>query len=148
MHHPNGEYAIHLAHGLLARSEALLRQRGVGRRLALITNDVVGDLYAAAVREALEAAGFEVATCLVPDGEAHKTLDTVRTIYDSWIDAGQDRGSTVVALGGGVIGDMAGFAASTYLRGVPLVQVPTTLLAMVDSSVGGKVAVDHPQART
>jgi 3-dehydroquinate synthase len=99
------------------------------------------------VTEGLEAAGLQVVTCLVPDGEAHKTLDSVRKLYDSFIHAGLDRHGTVLALGGGVIGDMAGFAAATYLRGVPLVQLPTTLLAMVDASVGGKVAVDHPRGK-
>jgi 3-dehydroquinate synthase len=84
---------------------------------------------------------------MVPDGEAHKTLSTVQGLYDCFIDAGLDRRSAVLALGGGVVGDMAGFAADTYLRGVPLVQLPTTLLSMVDSSVGGKVAVDHPRGK-
>ena len=85
--------------------------------------------------------------CTVPDGELHKSLETVRILYDAFIDAGLDRGGAVLALGGGVIGDMAGFAAATYLRGVGLVQVPTSLLSMVDSSVGGKVAVDHPRGK-
>jgi 3-dehydroquinate synthase len=110
----------------------------------LVTNPTVATLYAAPVTESLETAGFVVKACTVPDGEAHKTLDTVRMLYDRFIEAGLDRSGVVLALGGGVIGDMAGFAAATYLRGVALVQVPTTLLAMVDSSVGGKVAVDHP----
>jgi 3-dehydroquinate synthase len=83
----------------------------------------------------------------VPDGEASKTLGTVRGLYDSFVDAGLDRHGAVSALGGGVVGDMAGFAAATYLRGVPFVQLPTSLLAMVDSSVGGKVAVDHPRGK-
>jgi 3-dehydroquinate synthase len=92
-------------------------------------------------------AGFQAAVCLVPDGEVHKTLETVQALYDFFIEAGLDRQGAVLALGGGVVGDMAGFAAATYLRGVPLVQFPTSLLAMVDSSVGGKVAVDHPRGK-
>jgi len=88
-----------------------------------------------------------VARCMVPDGEAHKTLAAVRNLYDCFIESGLDRSGVVIALGGGVVGDMVGFAAATYLRGVPLVQLPTTFLAMVDSSVGGKVAVDHPRGK-
>ena len=84
---------------------------------------------------------------LLPDGEAHKNLDTVRHIYDRMLACGADRGTTLVALGGGVIGDMAGFAAATYMRGIPLLQMPTTLLSMVDSSVGGKTGVDLPQGK-
>ncbi|TEU15066.1 MAG: 3-dehydroquinate synthase [Anaerolineales bacterium] len=145
--YPDGEYAIHLGRGLLTQSGTLLRQRGLSGQVALVTNPTVDDLYTALVAESLETAGFQVATCTVPDGEAHKTLDMVRTLYDCFIEAGLDRRGAVLALGGGVIGDMAGFAAATYLRGVPLVQLPTTLLAMVDASVGGKVAVDHPRGK-
>jgi 3-dehydroquinate synthase len=83
----------------------------------------------------------------IPDGEEHKTLNTVRAVYDQLIDAQLDRQSTIIALGGGVVGDLAGFVAATYLRGVPFVQMPTTLLAMVDASIGGKVAVDHPRGK-
>lgn len=142
--HPGGAYPVILGRGLLARSGLLLRDLEMGGSAALVTNPTVEALHAGPVTESLEGAGFRVALCTVPDGEAHKTLDTVRGLYDDFIRAGLDRSSPVVALGGGVIGDMAGFAAATYLRGVPLVQMPTSLLAMVDASVGGKVAVDHP----
>ena len=145
--HPGGEYPIHLGRGLLADAGSLFREQGLGSQVALVTNPNVGDLYHGVVAESLEQCGYRAATCTVPDGESHKSLGTVRTMYDAFIDAGLDRSSTVVALGGGVIGDMAGFAAATYLRGVDLVQVPTTLLSMVDSSVGGKVAVDHPRGK-
>jgi len=144
---PGGEYAVHLGRGLLAQAGPLLQGQNLSGRIVLVTNLTVGDLYAASVTESLEAAAFQVATCIVPDGEAHKTLDTVRTLYDCFVEAGLDRHGAVMALGGGVIGDMAGFAAATYLRGLPLVQLPTTLLAMVDASVGGKVAVDHPRGK-
>lgn len=142
--HPAGEYAIELGQDLLVRSGALLRDLGFGGRVAVVTNPTVDDLYGAELLAGLEAANLQATVCLVPDGEAHKTLETVQAVYDRLIDIGLDRQGAILALGGGVIGDMAGFAAATYLRGVPLVQVPTTLLSMVDSSVGGKVAVDHP----
>ncbi len=145
--YPGGEYTVWLGRGLLAESGMLLQQHGLGGQAVLVTNRTVGDLYAAAVGESLRAAGFEVTSRIVPDGEAHKTLDTVRALYDGFVEAGLDRHGVLLALGGGVVGDMAGFAAATYLRGVPLVQVPTTLLAMVDASVGGKVAVDHPRGK-
>lgn len=145
--HPGGEYAIHLGRGLLAQIGVMLRQRGLGGRVALATTPPIGDLYLAPAIRSLENAGYEATPCIAPDGEKHKTLDTVRTLYDCFIEAGLDRHGAVLALGGGVIGDMAGFAAATYLRGVPLLQLPTTLLAMVDSSVGGKVAVDHPRGK-
>jgi shikimate kinase/3-dehydroquinate synthase len=144
---PGGTYAIHLGRELLPRTGSLLRAQDLSGRLVLVTNPTVGDLYAASVVESLETAGFRAATCIVPDGEAYKTLDTVRQLYDGFIEAGLDRRGAVLALGGGVIGDLTGFAAATYLRGVPLVQLPTTLLAVVDASVGGKAAVDHPRGK-
>lgn len=144
---PGGGYRVCLGRGLLAQVGTLLRKQKLNGQVVLVTNPTVGRLYAASVTESLKTASFQVATCIVPDGEAHKTLATVRTLYNCFVEAGLDRHGTVLALGGGVIGDMAGFAAATYLRGVPLVQLPTTLLAMVDASVGGKVAVDHPRGK-
>lgn len=145
--HPNGQYSIHLGPGLLDQTGALVREQGLGGPVALVSNTTVSALYADRVSRSLAAAGLPVVVHTVPDGEQYKTLDTMQTMYDAFIDAELDRHSTVVALGGGVIGDMAGLAAATYLRGVPLVQVPTTVLSMVDSSVGGKVAVDHPRGK-
>jgi 3-dehydroquinate synthase len=145
--HPGGEYPIHLGAGLLARAGDFLRAQGLGEQVVLVTTPPVGEHYAGQVQSNLEHAGLQVTTCTAPDGEANKTLDTVRSLYDLFIGAGLDRAGTVLALGGGVIGDMAGFAAATYLRGVGLVQCPTSLLSMVDSSVGGKVAVDHPRGK-
>ncbi len=144
---PAGGYQIHLGKGLLARVGELARQQGLGGRVALVTNPTVGDLYAPTVVVSLRKAGLEPVICQAPDGEAYKTLDTVSSLYDQFIIGGLDRYGAVLALGGGVIGDLAGFAAATYMRGVPLVQLPTTLLAMVDASVGGKVAVDHPRGK-
>jgi shikimate kinase/3-dehydroquinate synthase len=144
---PTGSYEIHLGEGLLTRVGELAWEWRLRGRVALVTNPTVGDLYASSVVKSLQEAGFEPVVCRAPDGEAYKTLDTVRSLYDQFVAGGLDRYGVVLALGGGVIGDMAGFAAATYLRGVPLVQLPTTLLAMVDASIGGKVAVDHPQGK-
>lgn len=111
--------------------------------VAIISNDIVGPLYGAALRECIP--GSYLIT--VPDGEHYKNLDTIRDIYDTLLDNSASRSTLAIALGGGVIGDMAGFAASTFMRGIPFVQVPTTLLAMVDASIGGKTGVDLPQGK-
>jgi shikimate kinase/3-dehydroquinate synthase len=115
--------------------------------VALVSDDVVGPLYADRVVASLEGADLRVARCTMPAGEAHKTLDTVSDLYGQFLAAGLDRSGLVLALGGGVVGDVAGFAAATFMRGLSLVQVPTTLLAMVDSSVGGKTGVDLPAGK-
>ena len=114
------------------------------RRIAMISNPKISALYGRLVIETLKDHGFSVYEINVPDGEEFKTLKTLEQIYDELIHQNFDRSSGLIALGGGVIGDMVGFAAATYLRGVPFVQIPTTLLAQVDSSVGGKTAVNHP----
>ena len=134
-------YPIHIGEGLLADGE-LLRQVLGGGQAALITNDVVAPLYLDRVLEALQ--GAPVTTIVLPDGEQHKNLATLDGIYDQLMVAKLDRKSTLIALGGGVIGDITGFAAATWLRGVRYIQAPTTLLAQVDSSVGGKTGVNHP----
>jgi 3-dehydroquinate synthase len=115
---------------------------GLGKRCALITDRNVGRLHAKAAEASLQAAGFDVVTITVPAGETAKSLKTVQYCYDQLAAHRLERKSFVVAVGGGVIGDLAGFVAATYLRGVPFLQVPTTLLAQVDSSVGGKVGVN------
>lgn len=135
--HPGGEYAVVVGEGLLER---LAELAGIHAPYVVVTDSNVGPLYAG------RCAGA-TAVITLPAGEQHKTLTTVRRIYDELLAAGLDRKGTIVALGGGVIGDMAGFAAATYLRGVDFVQCPTTLLAMVDASVGGKVGVDLPQGK-
>ena len=147
---PNGAYPIFVGTSLLAQVGKLvleLQSENFSKRCAIVTNDRVGALHVAPVVDALRANGFEPCVIEIPDGEKFKTLDTLRTIYDRLIDAQLDRKSIVFALGGGVIGDMTGFAAATFLRGVEFVQLPTTLLAMVDASIGGKVAVDHPRGK-
>ncbi len=134
-------YPIYVGEGLLAEGD-LLRQAAAGGRAAVITNDVVAEHYLDRVLEALR--GVPATPVILPDGERHKNLATLGGIYDKLMAAKIDRKSTLIALGGGVIGDIAGFAAATWLRGVRCVQAPTTLLAQVDSSVGGKTGVNHP----
>jgi len=116
----------------------------VGTKVAVVTNPTVNKLYGKTVLTSLAAAGFTSMPVEIPDGEQHKTLDWANAIFTALLINTFDRRSPLVALGGGVIGDLTGFAASSYMRGVPFVQVPTTLLAMVDSSVGGKTGVNHP----
>ena len=134
-------YPIHIGPALLANADFLAASIGAAQIL-LVSNDVVAPLYLERVTRAL--AGRRVETVIVADGERHKTLETFAEIIDRLIDARFHRDCCVVALGGGVVGDVAGFAAACYQRGVDLVQIPTTLLAQVDSSVGGKTAVNHP----
>ncbi len=135
-------YPIIMGEGVLGQLGHLLASRAGSRQVAVVTNDGLADLHGQHVLTILHDAGLQPVLIQIPEGEQHKTLDTVRHLYEQFLYAGLDRHSVVVALGGGVVGDVAGFAAATYLRGVPLVQVPTSLLAMVDASVGGKVGVD------
>lgn len=117
----------------------------LGGDCLVVTNETVGPLYLDKLRENL--AGKTVESILLPDGEKYKTTDTLHTVLDKLVEVGANRDTTVVALGGGVVGDIAGFAAASYMRGVGFVQVPTTLLAQVDSSVGGKTGINHPQGK-
>lgn len=119
----------------------------LGNKVMVVSNKTVFDLYGDRAIRSLTAANFEVSECLLNDGEQFKTLESLQQIYDRALENGLERSSTLVALGGGVIGDMTGFAAATWLRGINVVQVPTTLLAMVDSSIGGKTGVNHPQGK-
>lgn len=146
---PDGGYTVYLGAHLQTGDffSTLFHGENFSPRCALITNPQIGPLYAPRILDALRAAGFEPTVIEVPEGERYKTLETVGTLYDRLIAAHLDRGSPVLALGGGVVSDMAGFAAATFLRGVPFVVLPTTLLAMVDASIGGKVAVDHPAGK-
>jgi 3-dehydroquinate synthase len=116
-----------------------------GEKVVVITNDVVGPLYVGALATALEDKDVEI--IVVPDGEHYKTLDQANEIYSQLLAFGANRSTTLVALGGGVIGDLTGFVAATFMRGVPFIQVPTSLLAQVDASVGGKTAVNHAQGK-
>jgi 3-dehydroquinate synthase len=140
-------YEIRFGAGTLAELGATCSALRLGRQVAVVTNPLVGGLYFETVRDSLESAGFCVRRIDIPDGETHKNLETLKHIYDCLIDYGIDRGSFIVALGGGIVGDVAGFAAASYLRGIPFVQVPTTLLAQVDSSVGGKTGVNHEKGK-
>jgi 3-dehydroquinate synthase len=137
-------YAISIGAGTLERIGARLAELELGRRIAVVTNPVVARFYREPLVQSLKAAGFEPTVLQVPDGEEHKNLAWLAFLYDRLVDARLDRTSAIIALGGGVIGDLTGFTAATFQRGVPFVQVPTTLLAQVDSSVGGKTAVNHP----
>jgi len=143
-----GAYDVMIAEGLLAQTGQRLLGAGLKPgRCALITNPTVGGSHEPILSRALADAGFAPLVFEIPDGEAHKTLDTVAGLYTRLADAKLARGEPVIALGGGVVGDLAGFVAATWLRGVPFVQIPTSLLAMVDASVGGKVAVDLPAGK-
>lgn len=136
-------YPIHIGRGLLDRADLILPHLRT-RRVAVVTNDVVGPLYLDRLRAALEAAGVQVSAVSLPDGEVHKDWPTLNRIFDMLLAERCERSTTLIALGGGVVGDMGGFAASCYQRGMPFIQIPTTLLAQVDSSVGGKTAINHP----
>ena len=136
-------YPIEVGTGLIDDPDRY-RAHLAGGKAALVTSTVVAPLYLERVATALRAAGADVIEVILPDGEAHKTWQTLNLVFDALLSAQCDRHTTIVALGGGVVGDVAGFAAAVYQRGVPYIQVPTTLLAQVDSSVGGKTAVNHP----
>ncbi|MSU78689.1 MAG: 3-dehydroquinate synthase [Gemmataceae bacterium] len=139
-------YDIAIASACLARIGAFAAERARGRNVLIVT-DINARPHAEQVGVSLSAAGFRVAAVERPSGEAQKSLAALSDLLDALVDLPADRRSLVVAVGGGVIGDLAGFAAAAYARGVPFLQVPTTLLAMVDSSVGGKVGVNHPRAK-
>lgn len=136
-------YPIYIASALL-QEKTLLASVVKSRQILIVTNDTIAPLYLAATLEWFPASQFETATVILPDGEEHKTLDGLKPIFDALLTRKFDRSCTLIALGGGVIGDMTGFAAACYQRGVSFVQIPTTLLAQVDSSVGGKTGVNHP----
>ena len=136
-------YPITIGAGLLA-DPGLLAQHIGGHKVAIVTNTTVAPLYLEQVAAPLRAAGRDVLTVVLPDGEEHKNWASLMHIFDALLEHKCDRKTTLVALGGGVIGDLTGFAAASYMRGVPFVQVPTTLLSQVDSSVGGKTGLNHP----
>jgi len=145
---PEGSYHICIGEGLLAKAGVLLRNRGLRQGpAAIVTNPLIAPHHGETLAASLREAGYTPTLCTVPEGEQHKTLASIASLYDQFLAAGLDRKSPVISLGGGVIGDMAGFAAASYLRGVPFVQIPTSLLSMVDASVGGKTGVDLPQGK-
>jgi 3-dehydroquinate synthase len=144
---PDRSYNILIENDSLANLGQEMSQLNLGKKVLLVSNPEIFDYYGKIALNSLEKAGFTVFTHLIPAGESYKTLDSIAQIYDTALAQRLERSSTMVALGGGVIGDMTGFAAATWLRGINFVQVPTTLLAMVDASIGGKTGVNHPQGK-
>lgn len=136
-------YPIHIGRGLLRQPELLLSHLG-RKRAVIISNTTVAPLYLSRVSSLLEQNGIDVLPVILPDGEQYKNQEILNRIFDALLEHRCERSTPLIALGGGVIGDMTGFAAATYLRGVPFIQIPTTLLAQVDSSVGGKTGINHP----
>jgi 3-dehydroquinate synthase len=136
-------YPIHVGTGLLERADLFLPHLPQ-RKVSIVTNNTVAALYLGTLSTVLRDAGVEVFPVIVPDGEQYKSWTTLNQIFDALLANRSERKSAIIALGGGVVGDLAGFAAATYQRGVPFIQVPTTLLAQVDSSVGGKTGINHP----
>jgi 3-dehydroquinate synthase len=137
-------YYIYIGAGVLGNLGRRMKELACGKKVMLVSNPAVLNVYGDRVKKSLAGCGFEVVNAEIGAGEGNKTLATAGKLYDAAFSFEMDRKSPVVALGGGVVGDVAGFVAATYMRGVPFIQVPTTLLAQVDSSVGGKVAVNHP----
>lgn len=134
-------YPIYIGEQLLSRPELITRHIR-GKQVCIVTNETVAPLYLEALEQSLE--NYQIDSVILPDGESHKTLDVWASIFDKLLEARHNRTTTLIALGGGVVGDMTGFAAACYQRGVDFIQIPTTLLSMVDSSVGGKTGVNHP----
>jgi 3-dehydroquinate synthase len=143
---PNS-YEVYIGSGLLMQAGHQLKETGFTDKLVIITNPIVKGLYGDALKQTLIAEGFRITFLQVPDGEEQKSLEVAGRLYTELTDFYAERMTPILALGGGVIGDLSGFVAATYLRGVPLIQIPTTLLAQVDSSIGGKVAVNHGQLK-
>jgi 3-dehydroquinate synthase len=142
-----GRYDVLVGRGLIASTGALLRDAGLEGELRLISDEQVFGLHGGELEAALRSDGYRVASYRIAPGEVSKSLEAAAGIYDWLVETGTERRDVVLALGGGVVGDLAGFAAATFLRGIRLVQIPTSLLAQVDSSVGGKVAVNHPRGK-
>ncbi|MGK7909233.1 MAG: 3-dehydroquinate synthase [Synechococcus sp.] len=141
---PAISYDIFISANSLEQLGQGMADRGLQGKVLVVSNPVIFKHYGQRVMRGLEQAGFAASSCSIPAGERYKTPRTLLKIHDAAYDAGLERSSTIVALGGGVVGDMAGFAAATWMRGMNVVQVPTTLLAMVDAAIGGKTGVNHP----
>lgn len=144
---PQDSYAIAITPGSLENLGSQMKQLNLGNKVLVISNPDIFGYYGEACLQSLTDAGFLTYTHLIPAGEEYKHLESIQQVYDTALANHLERSSTFVALGGGVVGDMTGFAAATWLRGVNFVQVPTTLLAIVDASVGGKTGVNHPQGK-
>ncbi len=136
-------YPIHIGRGLISQTDLIL-QHLARKQVAIVTNTTVAPLYLEKLAKPLRDAGVSVLEIILPDGEAYKSSETLNLIYDALLKNRCERSTTLIALGGGVIGDLTGYAAATFLRGVPFIQIPTTLLSQVDSSVGGKTGINHP----
>lgn len=143
----SGRYQVHCRWGALDDLGPLMHGAGLRGAAFIISDDVVGAQHSERALRSLREAGFDAKLRTFPAGEASKTLETLRALYDWLLDCHAERSSPIVALGGGVVGDVAGFLAATYLRGVPFAQAPSSLLAMVDAAIGGKVGVDHPRGK-
>lgn len=143
----SNSYEIQIGSELLAQTGQRLKEMGFSDKLVIITDPTVKNLYGNTLKQSLISEGFKVAILLVPEGEEQKSLETAGRLYYELTDIYAERTTPILALGGGVIGDLTGFVAATYMRGVPLIQIPTTLLAQGDSSIGGKVAVNHGQLK-
>ncbi|WP_250125705.1 3-dehydroquinate synthase [Chroococcidiopsis sp. CCMEE 29] len=144
---PQQSYDIAIASQGLDQLGQLIANLNLGKKVLVVSNPAIFRHYGERVIASLQSAGFEVNRCTIPAGERYKTLTSIQKLYDAALENRLERSSTMVALGGGVIGDMTGFAAATWLRGINFVQVPTTLLAMVDAAIGGKTGVNHPQGK-
>lgn len=144
---PLHAYDIAIASDSLDELGSRMSRLNLGKKVLLVSSSPIFRHYGERAIASLQSAGFEVTPCILPAGEQYKTLNSVQKIYNAALDKRLERSSTMVALGGGVIGDMTGFAAATWLRGINFVQVPTTLLSMVDASIGGKTGVNHPKGK-
>ncbi|MGH4121979.1 MAG: 3-dehydroquinate synthase [Clostridium sp.] len=143
----SGSYPIYIKNGLLGEIGSEVKKIYKGRKIAVVTDSNVNKFYGPKAISSLKAEGFETFKIVVKVGEESKSFETLLEVYDKLLDFKINRGDIIIALGGGVVGDMTGFVAATFLRGIPLIQIPTSLLAQVDSSVGGKVAVDLPRGK-
>lgn len=144
---PGREYEIKIEKGLLKNSGKLIRELISPCKVAIVTDSNVAPLYSETLISSLRENGFSTVLITVASGEGSKSLETLSHLYDKMLDFGITRSDLIIALGGGIVGDLAGFCASTLLRGIPFVQIPTTLLAQIDSSIGGKVAINLPQGK-
>jgi 3-dehydroquinate synthase len=144
---PQSAYNITIAPGSLDSLGAEMQSLNLGKNVMVVSNPAIFRHYGERAIASLKQAGFTVSSCILPAGERYKTLSTLQKIFDAALENRLERSSTLVALGGGVIGDMTGFAAASWLRGIPVVQVPTSLLAMIDAAIGGKTGVNHPKGK-
>ena len=140
-------YNIFIKNNILSKTSDYLTGLGLSKKCVVITNDIVKQWYLEPLVDNLSKNGFEVSTIILPDGETTKSITYLEQIYHKMLEAHLDRNCFVVALGGGVVGDLSGFAASSYMRGVPFIQIPTTLLSQVDSSVGGKTGINLKEGK-